>query len=35
MPGGRVEAGRRLIQEEELRVSDEPERDVEPALLPA
>ena len=39
LPGGpsrrRVEAGRRLVQEEELRVADEREREVEPPLLAA
>ena len=31
----RVEAGRRLVEEEHLRLVDEPDRDVEPALHPA
>ena len=34
-PGLRVEAGRRLVQEEQLRPADDAERDVEPALLAA
>src|SRR5205823_1446858 len=34
-PRGRVEPGRRLVQEEELGVADEREREVEPALLAA
>ena len=32
---GRVEAGGRLVEEEELRVADERDAEVEPALLPA
>jgi hypothetical protein len=33
--GGGVEAGRRLVEEDELGVADEREREVEPALLAA
>jgi hypothetical protein len=32
---GGVEAGRRLVEEDELRVADERDAEVEPALLPA
>ena len=34
-PRGRVEAGRRLVEEDELRVADEREGEVEPAELAA
>ena len=34
-PRGRVEAGRRLVEEDQLRVADEREREVEPAQLTA
>src|SRR5207244_7500773 len=33
--GGRVESGRRLVEEQELRIPDQREPDVQPALLPA
>ena len=32
-PGAWVEAGRRLVEEQEIGIADERERDVEPALL--
>ena len=34
-PGRRVEAGRRLVEEDELRVADQGEGHVEPSALPA
>ena len=34
-PGARVEARRRLVEEDELRVADQREPEVEAALLPA
>src|SRR4051794_4844501 len=34
-PGGGVEAGRRLVEEDQLGVADERQREVEPAQLPA
>ncbi len=33
--GGRVEARRRLVEEDELRVADQGEREVQPPRLPA
>jgi hypothetical protein len=30
-----IEAGRRLVQEDQLRVADDPDRDVRAAALPA